>query len=162
MRLNRARITSVTDALHFARKRLPPGVMQQFESGAGLLQTHDANVHAFESVMFRPRHGVYVPERDQSTTVLGHRLRTPFMQRQSVSWRRECGLGILASHGDWRCRGIQFVSAVCSSTIEDVMAAARGQSIFSYYFSGRREGMEVTIERVKTPAQPDSSSPSTP
>lgn len=42
------------------------------------------------------------------------------------------------------------------------MAAARGQSIFSYYFSGRREGMEVTIERVKTPAQPDSSSPSTP
>lgn len=77
MRLNRARITSVTDALHFARKRLPPGVMQQFESGAGLLQTHDANVHAFESVMFRPRHGVYVPERDQSTTVLGHRLRTP-------------------------------------------------------------------------------------
>jgi isopentenyl diphosphate isomerase/L-lactate dehydrogenase-like FMN-dependent dehydrogenase len=52
-------------------------MIQQFEGGAGSRQTHDANVRAFESVMFRPRHGVFVLGRDQSTTVLRHWLRTP-------------------------------------------------------------------------------------
>ena len=59
------RLDSVADARHYARRRLPRAIMQQIENGAGTMRTHDANVRAFEEVLFRPCHGIWTERRDQ-------------------------------------------------------------------------------------------------
>jgi pre-mycofactocin synthase len=146
-----SRITSVADALHYARRRAPVAIMQQFENGAGDLVTHDANVRAFREVLFRPRHGVFHEHRDLSTTVLGHRLRVPLVASSIGALgigHPDAELGVARAIGD--AGGIQFVSGVTSVSIEEIMAAATGPVYFQlYYFGAGREGMAATIERVK-------------
>jgi isopentenyl diphosphate isomerase/L-lactate dehydrogenase-like FMN-dependent dehydrogenase len=146
-----SRITSVSDALDIARRRVPVSIMQQFEGGAGSLITHDANLRSLESTSFRPRHGVWTENRDQSTVVVGHRLQTPLIA-SSIGF-----LGLLhpdAEPGVARAvggaGGMVFVSGATSTAIEEIVAAATGPVFFQPYFTGPgREGMAAAIERVR-------------
>lgn len=145
------RLTSVADARHYARRRLPRSIMHQIENGAGSLRTHDANIRAFDEVLFRPRHGVWTEDRDQGTTVLGHRLRTPLIASSigalSIA-HPDAEPGVARAIGE--VGGIQFVAGGTSTAIEEVVAAARGPVYFQLYFSGGgREGMSIAIERAK-------------
>ena len=147
----RPRLTSVADGLHLARRRVPPAVLQQFVNGAGDLTTHDRNVQAFREVFFRPRHGRFHERRDLRTTVLGHDLAIPLVA-SSISalglGHPDGEAGVARAIGD--AGGIQFVSAVCSQPIEQIMAAATGPVYFQPYFFGTgRAGVEATIERVR-------------
>jgi isopentenyl diphosphate isomerase/L-lactate dehydrogenase-like FMN-dependent dehydrogenase len=145
------RITSVDDALHFARKRLPAGIMQTFENGAGELKTHDANLRALDAVQFRPRHGIYHARRDIGTTVLGHQLRTPLIASSIGALGLahpdgEAGVARAASAAG----GITFVSGFTSQPIEEIVAASSAPVYFQlYYFGAGREGMSATIERAR-------------
>jgi isopentenyl diphosphate isomerase/L-lactate dehydrogenase-like FMN-dependent dehydrogenase len=145
------RLTSVADALHYARRRLPAAVMQQIENGAGSMLTHDANVRAFEATRFRPRHGVRTTERDQGTTILGNRLRTPLIASSIGALSAahpDAELGVARAIGT--AGGIQFVSGMASTAIEEIVAVARGPVYFQpYYTGGGREGMELAVERAK-------------
>jgi isopentenyl diphosphate isomerase/L-lactate dehydrogenase-like FMN-dependent dehydrogenase len=145
------RITSVSDALYFARRRLPASIMHQFENGAGSLITHDANVRALEGAMFRPRHAVWTENRDQSAVVLGHRLRTPLVT-SSIAFlglaHPDGEAGVARAIGE--AGGMLFVSGGTSTSIEKIMAAASGPVYFQPYFTGReREGMAAAIERAR-------------
>lgn len=125
--------------------------MHQIENGAGSLRTHDANIRAFDEVLFRPRHGVWTEDRDQGTTVLGHRLRTPLIASSigalSIA-HPDAEPGVARAIGE--VGGIQFVAGGTSTAIEEVVAAARGPVYFQLYFSGGgREGMSIAIERAK-------------
>lgn len=145
------RITSVDDALHYARKRLPPSIMQTFENGAGALKTHDANLRALDDVQFRPRHGIYHARRDISTTVLGHQVRTPLISSSigALGLAHPCGeAGVARATG--AAGGITFVSGFTSQPIEEIVAAASGPVYFQlYYFGTGREGMAASIERAR-------------
>jgi isopentenyl diphosphate isomerase/L-lactate dehydrogenase-like FMN-dependent dehydrogenase len=144
-------ITSVADAQYFARRRLPRSVMQQLENGAGAFQTHESNLRALQEVMFRPHHGVRVENRDQSVTVLGHQLRTPLIASSIGGLRiahSDGELGVTRAIGD--AGGIQFVSGVTTTSIEEIVKAARGPVYFQLYYSrAGRAGMTVAIERAK-------------
>jgi len=125
--------------------------MQQLENGAGSMQTHDANLRSLAEVLFQPRHGIGPAPRDQSTTVLGHRLRSPLIAAPIGALgvaHPDAEVGVARAFAD--AGGIQFVSGATSVAIEEVVAAARGPVYFQPYFSGSgREGMEAVIERAK-------------
>lgn len=145
------RLTSVADARHYARRRLPRSIMHQIENGAGAMQTHDANLRAFERVRFRPRHGVWTERRDQGTTVLGHRLRTPLVASSIGALKiahPDAEPGVARAIG--AAGGIQFVAGVSSTPIEEIVAAASGPVYFQlYYTGGGREGLAAAIERAR-------------
>ena len=149
MRNIEARIQSVEDARHFARRRLPKGIFQMFEAGSGSNVTMRRNEEVFEEVLFRPRSAVFHPERELETTVLGHRISMPVIV-SSVGFlaagHRDGEAGVARAAGD--AGTIQFVSGVTGTPIEEIMDAATGPVFYQLYYIGGRDASAPIIERV--------------
>ena len=121
-----------------------------FEAGSGSNATMAENEQAFRDVMFRPRGAVSLPQRDLSTTVLGHELAMPAIV-SSVGFlqtgHRDGEAGVARAAGD--AGTIQFVSGVTNTPIEEIMAAASGPVLYQLYYIGGREASAPIIDRVK-------------
>lgn len=145
-----AKIQSVEDARHFARKRLPASLFQTYEAGAGSNVTMDENERAFREVLFRPRAAVFHPQRDQSTRVLGYDLKLPVIA-SSVGMlalgHRDGEAGVAEAAG--KAGTLTFVSGATSTPIEKVMERASGPVFYQLYYFGGREASGAIIERVK-------------
>jgi isopentenyl diphosphate isomerase/L-lactate dehydrogenase-like FMN-dependent dehydrogenase len=145
-----SRMQSVEDARRMASRRLPKALFQMFESGSGSNATMRANLKAFEDVMFRPRGGVVVPQRDLRTTVLGHEIALPVII-SSVGHLAlghcdgEAGVARAASDAGT----IQFVSGAAGTPIEEIMAASHGPVYYQVYYYGQRETSEPIIQRAR-------------
>jgi len=145
-----SRIQSVEDARLLAERRLPKGIYQMFEAGSGSNVTMQRNEEVFREVLFRPRGAVFHPERDLSTTVLGHRISMPAIV-SSVGFlktgHRDGEAGVARAAG--AAGTIQFVSGVTSTPIEEITAAATGPVFYQLYYIGGRDASAPIIERVK-------------
>jgi isopentenyl diphosphate isomerase/L-lactate dehydrogenase-like FMN-dependent dehydrogenase len=145
-----SRIESVSDAHHFARQRVPDGIVQMFEAGSGSNVTMRRNRQAFEEVMFRPRAAVFHRKRDLGTTVLGHEISMPVIV-SSVGFlavgHRDGEAGVARAAG--AAGTIQFVSGVTNTPIEKIMAASTGPVFYQLYYIGGRDASASIIERVK-------------
>lgn len=144
------KIQSVEDARDLAKRRVPASVYQMFEAGAGSNVTAIRNEEVFNELLFRPRNAVFKPERDISTTVLGHKISMPAIV-SSVGF-----LGVAHSDGEAgvaRAAGgagtIQFVSGVTTTPIETIMESATGPVFYQLYYVGGRDASAPIIERVK-------------
>ncbi|MGW6729642.1 alpha-hydroxy acid oxidase [Nocardia sp. NPDC055029] len=146
-----ARIQSFDDALYFAKKRVPKGIMQQFVGGSGANHTVRRNRDAFDAIEFLPRSAIVHPTRDLSTTVLGHKISTPIYLSAVGALRAGHVEGELAVTRAAGAAGtIQFVSGVSSTSIEEITAQATGP-IFQqlYFFDGPSDMTASVIERAK-------------
>src|SRR5437762_13118848 len=65
------RVVNIEDLRNLARRRLPKMVFDYLDGGAEAEVTLRENCRAFESVTFRPRQAVAVPDCDLRTRVLG-------------------------------------------------------------------------------------------
>jgi isopentenyl diphosphate isomerase/L-lactate dehydrogenase-like FMN-dependent dehydrogenase len=144
------RITSVADARHLARRRVPRLVATWMEAGAGTGVTVERNLRAFEEISFNARAARYWPERDLETTVLGHRISMPVLAAPVGA------LGMVHSDGEVgvaRAAGaagtIQVVSFFTLRSIEDIAAAASGPIFMQLYYPGDREAAAPIIQRAK-------------
>jgi isopentenyl diphosphate isomerase/L-lactate dehydrogenase-like FMN-dependent dehydrogenase len=143
-----SRILTVDDAEYFARRRLPKSLAQAIEVGEPV-STFGRNLKAFEQVSFRPRNGVWHPERDLTTTVVGHAIALPVMIAPTGNLRlfhrdAEPGVARAASAAG----SIQCVSTLTGYPIEDITAAASGPVFFQLYLVGGRSNAEVNIDRA--------------
>lgn len=145
-----AKIQSVEDARHFARKRLPASLFQTYEAGAGSNVTMDENERAFREVLFRPRAAVFHPSRDQSTRVLGYDLKLPVIA-SSVGMlalgHRDGEAGVAEAAG--KAGTLTFISGATSTPIEKVLERATGPVFYQLYYFGGREASGAIIDRVK-------------
>ena len=145
-----SRIQSVEDARLLAKRRVPKGIFQMFEAGSGSNVTMERNEAVFREVLFRPRTAVFHPERDISTTVLGHRIAMPAIV-SSVGFlrvgHRDGEAGVARAAG--AAGTIQFVSGVTTTPIEEIMDAASGPVFYQLYYIGGREASAPIIDRVK-------------
>lgn len=149
MRANR--ITSVDTALELARRRIPRGIMQSLENGAGNWDTVEANVDALRQVKFRPGGGMPASERQLGTHVLGADIGMPVIAAsigQLGAAHPEGEMGVARAFG--AVDSIQFVSGFTSQPIEEIVAAASGPVYYQlYYFGGDRRGISAIVERAR-------------
>lgn len=145
-----SKIQSVEDARLLAKKRLPRSIYLMFEAGSGTNLTAVRNEEAFRDLMFRPKNGVFVPQPDLSTTVLGHKISMPAIV-SSVGFlgvgHRDGEVGVTRATAD--ADTIQFISGVASTAIEKIMDVAKHPVFYQLYYVGGREASAPIIERAK-------------
>jgi isopentenyl diphosphate isomerase/L-lactate dehydrogenase-like FMN-dependent dehydrogenase len=143
------RMLSVEDARELARRRLPKGIFQYYDGGAGSDVTTRANLAAFEQVLVRPHVARWYPERDLRTTVCGHEISMPVglssCGQLAIGHRDgECGVARAAG----AAKTLMFVSGATSTPIEEIMAVATGPIFYQLYYLGGRERSEAIVDRV--------------
>lgn len=143
-------IRSVNDAQYYAEKRLPRLIRDYFRAGSGARMTATANVEAFQKISFRPRVAVRYPDRDISTTVLGHRISMPIMIAPTGGGRLAHPDG---ERGGVRAAGsvgtIQWITTFSGTSIEEITADATGPIFFQLYYPGSRDASVELIERAE-------------
>ena len=141
---------NIDDLRRRARRRLPRAVFDFADGGAEDETTLRANRRGFGQLTFRPRALVDVSERDQSTTILGQRVRSPLVIAPTglpgLLWpRAELALARAAAK-----RGIIYtVSTHASMTIEEVAQGASGPLWFQLYVLRDRELVRRLVERAQ-------------
>ena len=145
-----SKILNVEDAERFARRRLPRIVAELISEPSEQGITAHANLEAFQEVGFRPRAAVFFPERDTSTTALGHPISLPVIISSVGRIRTHHVSGEPAVARAAGAAGtIQFVSCLTGYSIEEVVAAASGPIFFQLYLPGGRANAEVMIDRAR-------------
>jgi isopentenyl diphosphate isomerase/L-lactate dehydrogenase-like FMN-dependent dehydrogenase len=145
-----ARVVNADEMAARARRRLPRGVFDAIEGGAGDEVTMRANRAALQRVWLRPRALADVSRRDLSTTVLGQPVSMPVllapcgMARLAHS-EAELAVARAAAHA-----GTLFaVSGASSCSLEEIAAAAPGPLWYQLYLPPRRADATALLERVE-------------
>jgi L-lactate dehydrogenase (cytochrome) len=143
-------VVSISDLRRLARRRLPRVVFDYIDGGAEAEQTLRENCRAFEQVTFRPRQAVAVPECNLETTVLGSRVRLPFLLAPVGSTRLFYPRGEeLAAREAGTAGTIYILSTLSGCRLEDVKAAATGPVWYQLYLVGGREAARAGIARAR-------------
>lgn len=145
-----SQIQTVDDARYFAERRVPRLIRDYLRSGNGARTTLQANSEAYGRITFRPRVAVRYPERDISTTVLGHRISLPVMIAPTGGARLAHPDGERAGvRAAGRAGTIQWVTTFSGVTIEEVMEHATAPVFFQLYYPGSRDAAAPLIARAK-------------
>ncbi len=145
-----AGIYSVEEMARRARRRLPRGVFDAIEGGAGDELTMRGNRAALQSLWLRPRALADVSARDLSTTVLGTPVALPVllapcgMARMAHS---EAELAVARAAG--RAGTVFAVSGASSYSLEEIAAAATGPLWYQLYLPPSRADAHALIGRVE-------------
>src|SRR6059036_1495108 len=144
------RVVNIEDLRNLARRRLPRMVFDYLDGGAEAEVTLRENCRAFESVTFRPRQAVAVPDCDLRTRVLGFDISFPALLAP-VGYSRlmhpdgEAGAARAAG-----AAGTAYIlSTISGYRLEDVRAASTGPVCFQLYVLGGRAASEAAIERAR-------------
>src|SRR6059036_2644063 len=144
------RVVNIEDLRNLARRRLPKMVFDYLDGGADAEVTLRENCRAFESVTFRPRQAVAVPDCDLRTRVLGFDISFPALLAP-VGYSRlmhpdgEAGAARAAG-----AAGTAYIlSTISGHRMEDVKAASSGPVCYQLYLLGGREASEAAIERAR-------------
>lgn len=144
------KIQSVDDALYYARKRVPRGIMNYFEGGSGPGVTLKRNKEAFSEIEFIPRAAIFNQNKEISTTVLGHNISMPIMISSVGALAAGHVDGELAATRAAGSAGtIKMLSGMSTTSIEDVMAEATGPVFQQLYFVKNHEMTVNIIKRAK-------------
>jgi L-lactate dehydrogenase (cytochrome) len=143
-------VVNISDLRRLARRRLPRVVFDYIDGGAEAELTLRENCRAFERVTFRPRQAVAVPECDLATTVLGGRVRLPFLLAPVGSTRLIYPRGEeLAAREAGIAGSIYILSTLSGCRLEDVKAAATGPVWYQLYLVGGRDAARAGIARAQ-------------
>jgi len=145
------RLAGYDDVRSLARRRLPRGVLEFVEGGAGAEVTVGENRAAFARVTFDPRWLTDVAERDVSTTVLGERVALPLLLAPA-------GLARLA-HPDGgeldaaraaEAAGTVFCVSIASSySLEEIRAVSNGPLWLQLYLWRSDEVVRGLVDRAR-------------
>ena len=143
-------LVNMEDLRRAARRRLPRAVFDFVDGGVAGEVTLRRNRSAFEELTFRPRVLVDVSERDQSTTVLGQRIKTPVI----VSPTGMAGIcwpygEIAAARAAAQAGTIYTLSTHASCSIEEVASGAPGPLWFQLYVWQNRDLTRSFVERAR-------------
>lgn len=141
---------NIEDLRKSARRRLPRAVFDYIDGAAEDEVTLHRNQAAFERLTFRPRVLVDVSQVDQSTTVLGQRLRSPLILAPTGL----CGMAayrgeVLAARAAVRMGSIFTLSTMSAVSIEDVAREVPGPHWFQLYVWRDRDLTRSLVERAQ-------------
>jgi L-lactate dehydrogenase (cytochrome) len=140
---------NIADLRLIAQRRMPRAVFDYLDGGAESESSLQENVRAFESLTFRPRNAVSVPQCDLRTKVLGAELSFPAILAP-IGYSRlmhpegECA----ASRGAGAAGTAYILSTIAGHKLEDVRAASTGPVWYQLYLLGGRAAAEAALTRA--------------
>jgi L-lactate dehydrogenase (cytochrome) len=145
------RLSGYDDVRAAAKKRLPRGIFDFVDGGAGGEVTVWRNRAAFARPEFDPRFLADVADRDTSTTVLGQRVAMPFLLAPAGLARlAHPGSGELDAARAAAAAGTVFCVSIASSySIEEIRAASDGLLWLQLYLWKSDEVVARLVERAK-------------
>ncbi|HET6144319.1 MAG TPA: alpha-hydroxy acid oxidase [Candidatus Acidoferrales bacterium] len=147
--LSAPRVVNIADLRDRAQRRLPRAVFDYLDGGAESETSLRENVRAFESLMFRPRNAMAVPQVDTRVKVLGAELGFPAILAP-VGYSRlmhpegECA----AARGAGDAGTAYVLSTISGHKLEDVRAATKGPVWYQLYLLGGRAAAEAALTRA--------------
>ena len=144
------RAVNIADLRRLAEKRLPRAVFDYLDGGAEDEITLAENARVFSDYLFRPRHGVHVPEPDLSVTVMGVKMAMPALLAP-IGYSRVIHPGgeLGAARAAGR-QGIGFaMSTISGFPLEEIAAAATAPVFLQIYLLAGRAAGERTLERAE-------------
>ena len=145
-----ARAVNIEDLRRAARRRLPRAVFDYIDGGADGEVTLRGNCRVFDTVAFRPRSAVAIPQVDLRTSVLGTPIAIPLIFAPVGSSRlfyprgEEVAARVAGSVGT-----IYTLSTLSGCRLEDVAAASGGTVWYQLYLLGGRDAAMASIERAR-------------
>ncbi len=148
MRLESA--PGVEDVRLLAKKRLPRLAFDFVDGGAEGEVTLRANRQAFDGLTFRPRYLQDVTRRDQETSVVGTGLSLPVMLAPTGLTRiASRNAEVDAARAAGREGTVYVLSAMASTSIEEVARAAEGPLWFQLYLWRDRSVVDSLVSRAE-------------
>ena len=145
-----SRIGGYDDLRRLGRRRVPRGVFEFVEGGAGGEVTVRENRAAFERVRFEPRWLRDVSGREIATTVLGERLALPVGLAPAGLARLVHRDGELAAARAAGAAGTVFCVSIASSfSIEEIADAASGPLWLQLYLWKSEKVVAGLVERAR-------------
>ena len=133
-----------------AERRLPRAVFDYVDGGAETETSLRENCRAFESLGFRPRHAVFVPQCDLRRKVLGADLSFPAILAPVGYSRLIHPEGEVAASRVAGNAGTAYIlSTIAGHKLEDVRAATKGPSWYQLYLLGGRAAAEPALQRAR-------------
>jgi L-lactate dehydrogenase (cytochrome) len=143
-------IVNIADLRRAARQRLPRAVFDYIDGGADAEVTLRENCRAFEDVTLRPRSAVVTGECDLSSTVLGTRVRLPFLLAPVGSSRMFYPRGEeVAARAAGQAGTIYILSTLSGTRVDEVAAATSGPVWYQLYLIGGRDVALSALARAK-------------
>lgn len=143
------RVVNIEDLRQLAQRRLPRAVFDYLDGGAESETSLRENRRAFESVFFRPRQAMAIPQCDLRVKVLGAELMLPAILAP-IGYSRlihpagECA----ASSGAGQAGTTFILSTISGHKLEDVRAKSKGPLWYQLYLLGGRAAAEATLQRA--------------
>jgi isopentenyl diphosphate isomerase/L-lactate dehydrogenase-like FMN-dependent dehydrogenase len=145
-----SRFVTVADLRRAAKKRLPRAVFDYIDGGADAEVTLRENSRAYDDVVFRPRCAVATPRCDLDTTVLGAKLRVPFLLAPVGSSRLFYPRGEeVAARAAGEAGTTYILSTLSGCPVQDVTRASRGPVWYQLYLIGGRDIALSAIARAR-------------
>ena len=147
--LSAPRVVNIADLRARAQRRLPRAVFDYLDGGAEGETSLRENVRAFESLTFRPRNAIAVPQCDLRVKVLGAELSFPAILAP-IGYSRlmhpegECA----AARGAGAAGTAYILSTIAGHKLEDVRAATKGPVWYQLYLLGGRAAAEAALARA--------------
>ena len=147
--LSAPRVVNIADLRARAKRRLPRAVFDYLDGGAESETSLRENVRAFESITFRPRNAMAVPQCDLRVNVLGAELAFPAILAP-IGYSRlmhpegECA----AARGAGAAGTAYILSTIAGHKLEDVRAATKGPVWYQLYLLGGRAAAEAALTRA--------------
>ncbi len=142
-------VVNIADLRERAERRLPRAVFDYLDGGAETETSLRENSRAFESLTFRPRNAMAVPQCDLRTKVLGAELSFPAILAP-IGYSRlihpdgECA----AARGAGAAGTAYVLSTIAGHKLEDVRAATNGPVWYQLYLLGGRAAAEAALDRA--------------
>ena len=144
------RVVNIEDLRRIAERRLPRAVFDYLDGGAETETSLRENCRAFESLTFRPRQAMFVPQCDLRRTVLGADLSLPAILAPVGYSRLIHPEGEVAASRVAGNAGTAYIlSTISGHRLEDVRAATKGPSWYQLYLLGGRAAAEPALERAR-------------
>src|SRR3984885_446415 len=142
-------VVNIEDLRRLAQRRLPRAVFDYLDGGAETETSLRENVRAFETVTFRPRQAMAVPQCDLRVKVLGHELSFPaILAPVGYSRLMHPDGERAASRGAGEAGTAFILSTISAYSLEEVRAATTGPSWYQLYLLGGRAAAEPALERA--------------
>ncbi|MGE0651602.1 MAG: alpha-hydroxy acid oxidase [Alphaproteobacteria bacterium] len=132
-----------------AKKRMAPAAWDFLSGGGESETTLKRNRWSLDSIAFRPRVLISVPDPDPSTTFLNHKIRIPVICAPVGS------LHLMDPNGNLpvvramdRFGSMAAISIMSNPRLEDCAAETKGCKIFQLYVRGDWDWVRKTLDRV--------------
>jgi L-lactate dehydrogenase (cytochrome) len=143
------RVVNIEDLRRLAENRLPRAVFDYLDGGAESEVSLRENLRAFESVIFRPRQAMAIPQCDLRVKVLGAELMLPAILAPIGYSRLIHPAGECAASRAAGLAGTAYIlSTIAGHRLEHVRAATEGPVWYQLYLVGGRAAAEAALQRA--------------